>query len=419
MEETNVAVRELTVELPESAPLVRVTAGFGSAGQKTWNLRRPITLIGSRRPAHIVLHDKDISAAHCVIVNTGSEVLLKDLHTSGGTYCNKERSDLVVLKDGDTIAIGGTQIQIAIQRSSDSNPDDSGCGMHYVDPTKFPTGLRLQLIHTDRSWNIEQAVALIGRHGGALVHLDHADLAARHAIIFRFQRQAAIFDLGGRTGIWVNGQRTSLTPLGDGDRISVGPFGLCVQYGSAAAVEAVLRAAATNCAETSQVCKQPLDASDPTGGLLLQSGVFAACDPPLEGAIAKSWDSLNSWESRLKADASAMGERQHNLSVREAAQDARDAELRGKLHDIERFNEQVAAREKEVAALASTMQVKLDEIGGKLKTAVEREADLDRRAEELLRREHALTQRWSRLQSTTCGKCGEKMNVGAMASPTG
>ncbi len=53
-----IQVREQTVELPSTAPLVRITAGFGSAGQKTWNLRRPVTLLGARRPAHIVLHDR-------------------------------------------------------------------------------------------------------------------------------------------------------------------------------------------------------------------------------------------------------------------------------------------------------------------------------------------------------------------------
>ncbi len=91
MNQTEIQVREATLTLPSSAPLVRITAGIGSAGQKTWNLRRTVTLIGSHRPAHIVLHDRDVSGAHCVIVNTGTDILLKDLRSREGTFCNNAR----------------------------------------------------------------------------------------------------------------------------------------------------------------------------------------------------------------------------------------------------------------------------------------------------------------------------------------
>ena len=152
-------VRDQTLQLPATAPLVRVTAGIGSAGQKTWNLRRPVTLIGAKRPAHILLHDAQISNAHCVLVNTGSELLLKDLKTSDGTYCNEERIDLVVLKDGDVIRMGSTNIQVAIQLP-EGRPDDSGCGLSYADPTEFALPLDVQLMYTEMKWTIEPAVAI-------------------------------------------------------------------------------------------------------------------------------------------------------------------------------------------------------------------------------------------------------------------
>ncbi|MBI4718161.1 MAG: hypothetical protein HY763_10180 [Planctomycetes bacterium] len=70
MSDTTLPIDRHELELPATAPFVRITAGVGSASQKTWNIRRPVTLIGSTRPAHIVLHDRDVSNAHCVIVNT-------------------------------------------------------------------------------------------------------------------------------------------------------------------------------------------------------------------------------------------------------------------------------------------------------------------------------------------------------------
>ena len=107
--------RDELLTLPEGAPRVRITAGLGTASQKSWYLRRPVTLIGSRRRAFIVLHGEAVAKAHCVIVNTGSVVLLKDLHTEAGTLCNSKGVDLIVLRDGDLVQIGSTLIQVAIQ----------------------------------------------------------------------------------------------------------------------------------------------------------------------------------------------------------------------------------------------------------------------------------------------------------------
>ncbi|MBI1826154.1 MAG: FHA domain-containing protein [Planctomycetes bacterium] len=459
MSETTTPVRELTVELPDTAPQVRITAGYGSAGQKTWNLRRPVTLIGSRRPAHIVLHDKDISAAHCVVVNTGVDVLVKDLHTSSGTYCNDARIDIQLLKDGDRVTIGGTHIQFAIQMPPHSN-EDSGCGMKYADPTRFAQPVSLQLVHTDRTWSIEQAACLIGRHDAAQVRLDHTDISARHALLFRFLKGPAIFDLGGRTGIWVNGQRTSLAPLVDGDRVTFGPFGVAVQYGHAADSTASITNSAGKLLSNatvpiapapisdlqskisnlqsqisnsqsqvtnlqSQISDSPSHSSNPKSQI---SNPVAGATSPDESAtqptfpdvpdalqtqINTTWEGLNRWESRLKADASIIGEQQTSLTRREAEIDARDAALRGKLHDVERFNEQVLARESDSASNAAKIQASLDDLIARQKAADERDRELVRRQEELQRRENALTQRWTRLQSTTCAKCGARLNLNA------
>jgi len=227
MTENTPQLQEPTVTLPDSAPLVRVTAGVGSAGQKTWNLRRPVTLIGSSRPAHIVLHDKDISKAHCVIVNTGTDVLVKDLRTSSGTKCNREPIDIAVLADGDVITIGSNNIQVAINLPEGS-ADDSGAGLQYADPVKFTHPVDVRLMHTDRQWTIEDAVVLVGRHERATIQLDHDDVSMRHAVIFRFGDRPAVFDLGARTGIWVSGKRSSISLLADGDCVTVGPFGLSI-----------------------------------------------------------------------------------------------------------------------------------------------------------------------------------------------
>lgn len=424
-------IRELTVELPEHAPLIRITAGMGSAGQKTWNLRRPVTVIGSRRPAHIVLHDEDMSNAHCVIVNTGTEVLLKDLHTSGGTQLNKTRVNLAVLTDGDVITLGDTTIQVAIQ-VPDAGSDDSGFGMKFADPTKFPGPVSLHLIHTDKQWSIEDAVVLIGRHDDATVRLDHPDLSARHAILFRVGSGPAIFDLGSRSGLWVNGQRCSLTPLQNDDRITVGAFGLslkCLEPSVGTHLDtpvvpplaAFLTPPLIGEVHDFALKASPNESPTATGSTAVTQAEHphAYAEPELEnlqGNISEAWKQLNLWRAQLRDGASALDKQQTSLHVREAEVDAKDAALRGQLHDITRFHEQVSTRERELAAKIAQLQAGADALAEARIACDQREADLARREQEISRRENAVTQRWSRLSATNCPHCRQPINVGNVSA---
>lgn len=426
-------VEECGVELPASAPQIRVTAGYGSAGQKTWNLRRPVTLVGSKRPAHIVLHDRDISVAHCAIVNTGADVLLFDLHTSSGTCCNKDRVCLAALKDGDVITIGGTKIQVAIRMPA-GDADDSGCGVEFVEPTRFRNPLTLSLIHTDKQWTVEEAAVLIGRHDQAAIRLDNPEISTRHAILFRFGGGPAVFDLGSRSGVWVNGQRCEISVLADGDRLTIGPFGLGVcdpdrkpsptqarpagdqpERAGSAALPGSAKSAGSGAARLQAFpadhtagAAAPVASEQEAGALRLD---------PLQDNIVEAWQRLNHWRTQLQRDTNLLGEQQDSLAARESEFDARDAALRGQLHDITRFNEQLAQREGDLLARAAQIQADADAVAALKKAAAERDIELQRRIEEVSRRENALAQRWSRMQSTTCPHCRKPINVGS-ASPS-
>lgn len=428
-------IREPNIALPPEAPLVRITAGAGSAGQKTWNLRRPVTLIGSRRPAHIVLHGKEISAAHCVIVNTGMEVLLKDLHTSGGTVLNKEPADLAVLTDGDVIVVGGLSIQVAI-RTPDNALDDSGAGNEYSDPTKLAVPVDLSLVHTETHWQVEDAVSMIGRHENATIRLDHEDVARRHAVLFRFGKDAAIFDLGGPSGIYVNGEGCSLTSLAHGDCITVARFGLLV---SLANEEDEALPGGTNGTSRLKSAFSQVLRKGTSGPSLLPSPleVETAFDHEpaddesadveltdaeridhIEDELTSTWDRVNSWQSRLEQDAGELLRQEVDVTSRAEALDARDAELRGQLHDVTQYNEELKLRERELATQAAELQNKRDELAGREKEIEEKEQDLEARLAEAQRRENALNQRWSRLRAVKCSHCGEAVNVGPMTDVT-
>ncbi|UCE60511.1 MAG: FHA domain-containing protein [Phycisphaerales bacterium] len=438
------------LELPASAPLIRITAGVGSAGQKTWNIRRPVTLIGTCRPAHIVLHDKDVSKAHCVVVNTGTDVLLKDLHTSHGTHCNKERVDLVSLKDGDVVTVGSTRIQVAI-RVPENGSDDSGCGMEYVDPCKYPQPVILSLDHVDQQWKVEDAVVLIGRHADAEIRVDHQDVSTRHAILFKFVNGAAVFDMGTQgNGVVVNGQRCPISTLQKGDRIAIDPVAISVESegsvdlgdtggegrsGSAkdnlsANVDDVSSALGEESAQGTpqQVEETPAGPSQVTSPLIAVSDSLQAMDlggdsnatlskieselGSLQKNISESWDRLNSRESQLLADATRLDKQEKSLSEREAELEVKDAALRGQLHDLTRFHEQIVERERELAVQLAKIQEAQDQAAKTAADLAQREAEVSRRVDELRNREHVVAQRWTRLQTAKCTHCGKPVRTG-------
>lgn len=409
----------LDLELPESAPRIRITTGLGTATQKSWNLRRPVTLIGSRRPAHIVLHDRSISPAHCVIINTGTEVLLKDLYSRSGTYCNDSPIDLGLLSDGDVITISGINIQVAIQ-VDDSSSDDSASGCEFADPKTFEKPVNISLLNTHTQWQLREAAVLIGRHEAAPIRLDHEDISRRHALIFRFNAGPAVFDVGGQGGLRINTRLCTFAPLGVGDRITIGPYRLRLDCISAScdetgADESAIGSPARVPAMVS-IPEAPLGAADitisgPERGTQCNGAArrvsSGSPSEPISDGIRKSWDELDGLQERILGESAHLDKQETNLSAREAELDTMDAALRGQLHDINRLEEQLTEREQKLQAATSRREREEAQLVRRLAACDEREADLARRNDELTRREHVFAQRWSRLRDTMCPGCGK------------
>ncbi|MFQ5413430.1 MAG: FHA domain-containing protein [Phycisphaerae bacterium] len=420
------------VELPSSAPHVRLTAGLGSVGQKTWNVRRPVTLIGSRRQSHIVLHGPDINRAHCVIVNTGAHVLLKDLGSGSGTWRGEERVDLVVLSDGDVIRLGQTSIQVAIQTPVETS-DDSDCGIAYVDPTCFDQTVILREAGTKNQTRLDAAVACIGRSQDVDVRVDDPQVSLAHAVIFQFGAAVAIFDLGSRTGTRVDGEVCPISLLRDRARIQIGPAAFVVSVPDAvhtpaneptppteAEPPAVTAAPPARPASPRTRWPNPLRDPPPSAEEPGQTSAAAAAlaQPEdlgnravralgdiesdiaaLQASMTKSWDRLN--EVPLDGDASADGAalRSADLDAREAELDKRDAELRGLLLDLTRQYEQLVAREGDLPGALKKLRAEQKELLTLRQSLEQREQDLLQREDDLQRRERAVAQRWGRVSA--------------------
>jgi pSer/pThr/pTyr-binding forkhead associated (FHA) protein len=435
MKEATTRAKGAPAALPSSAPLVRVTAGIGSPTQKTWNLRKPITLIGAQRPASIVLHDREVCKAHCVIVNTGTDVLIKDLHTPSGTLQNKERIDLAVLSDGDVVTVGSTSIQIAIQAPNDAS-GDSGVELEYIDPKRFPKPFVLRLEHTDQRWKIEDAVTVIGRFEQSVIRLDQEAVSSRHAVLFRFGGSIAVYDLASRAGTKVNGFATEFAVLQNGDRITLGPLTLVVEVpdgffasaertkdqgscGKSANRQARSPAERQEDSPSSSHPAEPVSPSRANGDRSARSreeetvrelSKIAGDLAALQRHLGTSWDRLN--DGSQAAEQRAAAERNNGLAAKEAALDAKDALIRGQMHEVTRYHEELIERERQLAAQLARIQALRDEVAKAERAQSERTAETEKRWEDLRRREHVLAQRWARVSGIKCPNCDTPINLG-------
>lgn len=76
-----------------------------------FELGKDLTVLGRGEEADIRFPDEGMSRRHAAVVRCGDKVLLKDLDSANGTYCNGARVWVpVFLEDGDKISLGGGTI---------------------------------------------------------------------------------------------------------------------------------------------------------------------------------------------------------------------------------------------------------------------------------------------------------------------
>jgi diguanylate cyclase (GGDEF)-like protein len=85
-----------------------VLAGV-SAGEM-FKLQEERTVVGRGPKVAVRLNDEGVSREHCAFVREGDKIVVEDLGSTNGTFCNGIRVDRRELADGDKIMVGSTTI---------------------------------------------------------------------------------------------------------------------------------------------------------------------------------------------------------------------------------------------------------------------------------------------------------------------
>jgi len=359
--------------LPEDAPRIRITAGAGTASQKSWYLRRPVTLIGSRRDAFILLHGRAIAPAHCVIVNTGSAVLLKDLYTDAGTMLNDKTVDLAVLRDGDLVRVGKTPIQVAIHTFRRVAPPS---GAAAPDPLKQPQPLCFRLPDGSSVGTVDEACAVVGRGERVAVRLDDESVSPVQALVFAVDGKPAIFGLSAESATLVNGRPAGLAPLGPGHRLQVGRIELALAGSDGDLVEAAPAGRAQDPAGADWGWGTPSSPPERTWGDSDLDEIERKL-VLLRDDIAASWRRFNARQGETER----RGDAAERRPARGEAEffDRQDAALRGRLHDLTGYQEELAAREAELRAQRAALEADRARLEQQARELDEREKALELR----------------------------------------
>ena len=105
---TRTAARHRPTQEDKPKPYLLVLAG-SNVGEM-YKLEKERTVMGRGDKVDVRLVDEGISREHAQLVQQGEKVILEDLGSTNGTFCNGTRVQRQALADGDKILLGSTTI---------------------------------------------------------------------------------------------------------------------------------------------------------------------------------------------------------------------------------------------------------------------------------------------------------------------
>ncbi len=410
-------------QLPATAPRCRLTAPHLKP-PVTCETTRPLTLIGSRADCDLPINATDVSKLHCAILNTGRGLIAIDLCSRSGTSVGGKRAIVAPLKYGEQLAVG--QITIRVEAPADGAPElDSRLGDR-------PCGLLLG----GRERAIERLPIVIGRRSQCQVVLDTPDVSLAHAVIFELNGCPVLYDLGSRSGTFVNGQRVDSHWLKNDDVLHIGGEELVFHWDGpvhGAELPAAHQAAAPAPAPVSVVAPPPTPQPAPL--LPLAAAAPLTSTPPpgvpsqpvkidtsaltkmfdgnddlagmlagVHAQVAGVRDRLNQRSLELDARDTQVTQREAQLISRESAFDLAQREFAKKLSEVEAREATVSAAQRALHAAEQQLARRSTELDAAM-------ADVRRRGDEVGAAQQALEVARQELQQSQADLAGARSEV--------
>ncbi len=204
--------------IPAHAPGVRLAPLTDEGTNQGLIIRRAASIIGSEDGCKVRLRHKDVSGRHCVLVNTGGDVFIRDLNSRKGTFLNDLRAEHEQLEDGDVIRIRPWEFRVSVIAPESSDTSDiTGLGLEPA-----PAAVALEEAATGQITKLTREISLIGRRSGCDLAIEDRSVSRAHAIIFTYLSNAVVFDLGSHNGTWLNKARVSFAKLKADDVLQFG-----------------------------------------------------------------------------------------------------------------------------------------------------------------------------------------------------
>jgi pSer/pThr/pTyr-binding forkhead associated (FHA) protein len=204
--------------VPPNARRVRVSVFSGSGTGQNIELRRAVSLVGSRSGCKITLRRSDVSPVHCAIVNTGDEVYLRDLLSQSGTFLNDLPAECEKLSDGDIIRVGHWELAVEIRA-----PEvDGATGSSVMNLEPAPTVVALKNVNNGPLVKLRREIGVIGRRAGADLILHDKQASRAHALVFLLNGQPVVCDLLSENGLTINEEPSRFGVLHSGDTLVLG-----------------------------------------------------------------------------------------------------------------------------------------------------------------------------------------------------
>ncbi len=290
--------------LPADGPTLIISV----AGEPETRRRitEPVSLIGGRQDCLLRIGHTEVSKLHAAIVCTGRETILCDLRSRAGTFLNENRVVVAAFGASDVVRVGPIGVEVSWGESPAGAVHVEQPGAKASDPLGAP----LALSYGSETVRITSPAALIGRREQCHVTLDTPDVSLVHALVFELDGRPAIFDLGSRSGTFVNGRRVVLSRLRNGDRLSIGGIDLDVA-----------------CEPCPGDDRPSLAVANDSGGAERVAGVSDELDlEVLDGSISILLDGVQASSDRLAERSAQLDQREAELAAREAELELRAAE---------------------------------------------------------------------------------------------